>query len=169
MYIGLQPLIKTSIFNLPGSKLLPSTNLVFCEAPTSRAPTLSSQGTNLVFRSTNSKDTNPSNSEAPTPRAPTLSCQGTYLVCFRLQPSGYQPYGIQPTTIFCQDTFDSNSLLPKSSLLNSVNLQLHCSLHVIASMATCLHMKEYSQLFILSTQSLQSYFMMISNSHHDLQ
>ena len=27
-------------FNLPGSNLLPSSNLDFCEAPTSRAPTL---------------------------------------------------------------------------------------------------------------------------------
>ena len=38
---------------------LPSTNLDFDEAPTSRALTLSSQGTNLVFRSSYSKDTNP--------------------------------------------------------------------------------------------------------------
>lgn len=47
----------------------------FCEAPTSRAPTLFCQGTNLGFRSTNSQDTNPSSSEAPTPRAPTLYCK----------------------------------------------------------------------------------------------
>jgi len=47
--------------------------LGFDEAPTSRASTLSCQGTNLIFRSANSKDTNPSNSEAPTPRAATLS------------------------------------------------------------------------------------------------
>ena len=37
------------------------------------APTLSCQGSNVGFRSTNSKDTNPSNSEAPTLRALTLS------------------------------------------------------------------------------------------------
>jgi len=104
--------------------MFPSTNLVFCEAPTSRVPTLSSQGTNLVFRSTNSKDTNPSNSEPPT-RAPTLSFQGTNLVCLRLQPSGHQPSGLQPTVIFCLHTFDSNSLLPTSSSLNSVYLHLH--------------------------------------------
>jgi len=36
------------------------------------APTLPYQGTNLEFRSTNSKDNNPSNSEAPTPRALTI-------------------------------------------------------------------------------------------------
>ena len=108
---------------------MPSTNLVFCEAPTSRAPTLSSQGTNLVFRSTNSKDTNLSNSEAPTPRAPTLSCQGTNLVCLRLQPSGHQPSGLQPTAIFYLYMFDSNSLLPTSSSLNSVYLHLHCNIN----------------------------------------
>ena len=39
---------------------LPSTNLDFDEAPTSRASTLSSQGTNLVFRGTYPKHTNPS-------------------------------------------------------------------------------------------------------------
>ena len=79
--------------------MFPSTNLVFCEAPASRARTLSCQGTNLGFRSTNSKDINPSKSEAPTPRALTLSCQ-------------------------CM--FDSNSLLPKYSSLNFVYLRLHC-------------------------------------------
>ena len=154
--------MKTPIFNLTGSNLLLSTNLVFCEAPNSRAPALSSQVTNLVFRSTNSKDTNPSNSKAPTPRSPTLSFQGTNLVCLRLQPSGHQPSGLQPTVIFCLDMFGSNSLLPKSSSLNYVNLQLHYSLHATSSMTTCLHIKESSQLFILPTQSLQSYLMMIS-------
>lgn len=47
--------------------------LGFDEASTSSASTLSHQGTDLGFRSTNSKDTNPSNSKASTPRAPTLS------------------------------------------------------------------------------------------------
>ena len=47
--------------------------LGFDEASTSRTSTLSCQGTNLGFRSTNSKDTNPSNYEVPTPRASTLS------------------------------------------------------------------------------------------------
>ena len=50
----------TNPFNETGTNLLPSTNLDFDEAPTSRALTLSSQGTNLVFRSSYSKDTNPS-------------------------------------------------------------------------------------------------------------
>ena len=58
-----------------------------CEAPTSRAPTLSCQGTNLEFRSTNSQDTNPFSYEAPTSRAPTLYCN-------------------------CLDLFGCNSLLP---------------------------------------------------------
>ena len=114
---------------IQGSNLFPRTNLVFCEASTFRAPTLSCQGTNLVFSSTNSKDTNPSNSKAPTPRASTLSYQGTNLVCSRLQPSGHQPSRLQPTAIFCLDMFDSNSLLPKSSSLNSINLQHHCYIY----------------------------------------
>ena len=138
---------------------MPSTNFVFCEAPTSREPTLSSQGTKLVFRRINFKDINPSNSEAPTPRAPTQYFQGTNLVCLRLQP----------TAIFCLDMFDSNFLIPKSSSLNSINLQLHCSLHATSSMTTYLHMKESSQLFIFPTQCLQSYLMMISTIHHDLE
>ena len=50
----------TNPFNETGTNLLPSTNLDFDEAPTSRVLTLSSQGTNLVFRSSYSKDTNPS-------------------------------------------------------------------------------------------------------------
>ena len=58
--------------------MFPSTNLDFCEAPTSRAPNLFCQGTNLELRSTNSQDTNPSNSEAPTLRAPTQYCQGMF-------------------------------------------------------------------------------------------
>ena len=138
---------------------MPRTNLVFCEAPTSRAPTLclgaptprtsilqilrhqpqgiqpylfktttpraptlSCQGTNLGFRSTKSKDTNPSNSEAPTPRDLTLSCQ---------------------------DMFGSNFILPKFSSLSSVNLQLHCSLHATSSMTTLPHRRchQFSSLY----------------------
>ncbi len=125
-YIGLQSLMKTLIFNSPCSNNFPSTNLVFCEAPTSRAPTLSCQSTNIGFKSTNSKDTNPSNYEAPTPRDSTLSFQGTNLFCSRLQHLGHQPSRLQPTAIFCLDMFDSNSLFPKSSSLNYVNLQLQC-------------------------------------------
>ena len=82
--------------------MFPSTNVVFCEAPTSRATTLSSQGTNLVFRSTKSKETNPSNSEAPTPRSLTL------------------------WFFFVKKCFDCITMLSKSSSLCSVNLQLHC-------------------------------------------
>ena len=37
------------------------------------------------------------------------------------------------------------------------------------SMTSYLHKKDSSQLFIFPKQSLQSYLMMISNSHHDLQ
>lgn len=55
-YIGLQPLMKASIFNFLGSNLLPSTNLAFCAAPTSKALTLSSQGTDLVFRGSNPRE-----------------------------------------------------------------------------------------------------------------
>ena len=50
----------TNPFNETGTNLLPSTNLDLDEALTSRAFTLSSHGTNLVFRSSYSKDTNPS-------------------------------------------------------------------------------------------------------------
>ena len=49
----------TNPFKETATNLLPSTNLDFDEAPTSKALTLSSQGTNLVFRSSYSKDTNP--------------------------------------------------------------------------------------------------------------
>ena len=50
----------TNPFNETGTNLFPSTNLDFDEALTSRALILSSQGTNLVFRSSYSKETNPS-------------------------------------------------------------------------------------------------------------
>ena len=84
----------------------------FCEAPTSRAPTLSCQGTNLVFRSTNSKDTNPSNFEGPTPRAPTLSFQGIFWLY-------YTPLRIF-FTVFCQ----SNATSMKTRLCMKESSQL---------------------------------------------
>jgi len=121
--------------------MLPSTNLDFCEAPTSRAPTLFCQGTNLGLRSTNSQDTNPSNSEAPTSRTPILPI-------LRLQPQRLRPNLVKACLIVV--FFSQNS-----SFLSSVCLQLHCSLHATASMATSLHMKKSLQLFILSTQSLK--------------
>ena len=50
----------TNPFNKTGTNLLQSTNLDFDEAPTCRDLTLSSQGTNLVFRISYSKDSIPS-------------------------------------------------------------------------------------------------------------
>ena len=86
------------------------------------------QGTNFGYRSTNSKDTNPSNFWGTNPKGSDPLVKACLIV------------------MFCSQN---------SSLLNSVCLQLHCSLHATASTATSLHMKKSLQLFILSTQSLQ--------------
>jgi len=118
-----------------------------------------------VFRSTNSKDANPSNFEAPPPRALTLSCQGTNLV-FRstnskdTNPSNSEAPTPRALNLSCQDMFGSNYLLPKYSSLIFFNLQLHYSLHATSLMTTYLHMKESSQLFIFPTQSLQRYLLL---------
>ena len=75
-------------------------NLDFEEAPTSRELTLSYQGNNFEFRSTNSKDTNPSNSEAPTPRDPTLSFKAPTLFVWGSNLQGTNPPGSNPLLYF---------------------------------------------------------------------
>ena len=84
----------------------------------------------------------------------------------RHQPQGnqsfqllrHQPQGLRPNLVkaclivmFCFQNF---------SLLSSVYLQLHCSLHATTSMETNLLMKESLQLFIYPHR--------VCNSHHDI-
>jgi len=144
--------MKTPIFKLLGSNLLPSTNLDFrgsnlvnSEAPTSRAPTLYLvqaptwfledsdplglhsyliQGTNLEFRSTNSKDTNLifAKHQLGLSKAPTLSI-------LRHQPQGLQPYSFTLSRyvwlyftapqVFFNEPCLSSTMLPPNHFINN--------------------------------------------------
>lgn len=90
------------------------------------------QGTNLEFRSTNSKDTNP--------------------IAFLFQ--GMLGY---------------TSLLPKSSSLSPINLQLAVVFHATSLMTTLSSQKVWPLLFMSPKQNLQGYSMMTSTIHHGQQ
>ena len=102
--------MKTSIFNLPSSNLLPSTKFDFCEAST-----LSIQGTNLAFRGSNPKGTNPSLVQGPT---------------WFLNDTNLP--GPQPTASNLQYEFNSSSRLPMSSSMSLVN-DPQLSIHLVVS------------------------------------
>ena len=134
---------------------MPSSNLDFGEAPTSRAPTLFFQDTNLGLRSTNSQGIQSFLLLRHQPQGPQ-----SYLL-LRRQPQGllsflllrHQPLWFQPSlvkacliVIFCSQN---------SSLLSSIYLQLHCSLQTTVSMTTNLLMNESLQLCTLPMHSLQ--------------
>jgi len=161
IYIGLQPVSKHQLglfvrFQPLGHQpCLIKAPTLDLGAPTPRTPILpilrhQPQGLRSYLVNASTLDLG-----APTPRTPILPIS-------RHQPQGLWPYLVK-------NCFDRITLLSKCSSLCSVNLELHYSLHATSSMTTCLHMKESSQLFILPTQSLQSYLMMILNSHYDLQ
>ena len=87
--------------------------------------------------------------KAPTLDLGALTPRTPILPVLRRQPQGLQPSAVKACliVILCSQN---------SSLLNSVCLHLHCSVHATTSMATNIHMKKSLQLFILSTQSLQN-------------
>ena len=156
LYFAKTPILDLGAPTPKDYNQLPSSNLNFGEAPTSKAPTLFCQDTNLGLRSTNSQGLQ---------SFLLLRHQPQGLLSFLLlrnQPQGllsflllrHQPQGLQSfllvkihlIVLFCSQN---------SSLLSSVYLQLHCSLQTTISMTISLRMNESLQLYALPMHSLQ--------------